>query len=177
MDAILSRFRVDAAKLGMALGLVCLVGGLGCSVELLPFDPPPGAGSDGSIDDDEVLVRFVNLTADDAVNIQFHATNTKLVAVPDDLFVEENLITRDLGLAGSGLLAPRTQDEITFPCTDELTLGTLRGEFLDAQTGDVRGNGVRRWAREAPLGLCGFVVTFEFDRDGDDVVTRIKLGD
>lgn len=166
-----------------AIGLVTLFAAAvltmqpGCQVEITDgvgvLDPE---GRDLVPGNDEVLVRFVNLSTDEAVEVQFHGSNAALGTLPDDLFAAENLVTRGIGLAGSGILAPRTADQILFPCTTELVIGTLGGSFVDAQTGDARGEGQVRWAEDSPLGLCGSYVTFEYAPEGNEFVTRLRIG-
>ena len=148
----------------------------GCGLDLIVGGGSSAEGS-GAVRPNEVLVRFINRTLNEAVDVQFHATNEPLESLPDDLFVEENLLRRGIGLAGSGILGPRQGDQITFPCTADLTIGTAGGQFLDAETGDERGVGQPRWVQESPLGLCGFVVTIEFFTTDRDFGTRIALGE
>ena len=46
----------------------------------------------------------------------------------------------------------------------QLTLGTSGGQFLDAESGALRGRGTPRWAQEGPLALCGGEITFDGER-------------
>lgn len=167
-------FRVGVLRIGFAFVAAVMV--TGCSVELPPSETPDAVG-DTAIADDTVLVSFRNQTVEEAVDVQFYATNEPLDTLPDDLFVEENRVTRSIGLAGSGIIEPGMTDAITFRCTENLTLGTAGGEFTEAETGDQRGLGAARWAQQEPLGLCGSVVTFEFFRDDDRYGTRFRLGE
>jgi hypothetical protein len=68
-------------------------------------------------------------------------------------------------------------DSITFPCTEDLTLGTIGGAFAEAETGDARGIGEARWAQAAPLGLCGSAITFEYRKEGQEFETLLRLND
>jgi hypothetical protein len=157
---------------GFALALWVAVAGVGCSLD---FDPGEPAVDDETLAEDVVMVSFWNRTVTEAVDVQFHAANELLDTLPDDLFVDANRVTRSIGLAGRGILEPGMLDSISFPCTDDLTLGTMGGEFSDAETGDERGVGAPRWAQAEPLGLCGSVVTIEFYREGDEYMTRLSL--
>ncbi len=163
-----------------AMAILCA----GCSLDFLAgeFDEARVTAeitttNSGAIGDDEVVIRFINRTGDDAVDVEFFATNDPLTKLPDELFVEGFRVTREIGLAGRGVLAPQQRDEITFPCTADLSIGTSGGEFTDADTGDERGLGDPRWAQDRPLGLCGTIVMFEFVLEGDTYKTRIELGD
>jgi len=124
-----------------------------------------------------VTVRFVNLTDTSAVDVQFYVSNEAIESVPDDLFVDANLVTRSIGLAGSGIIAPRATDSIQLPCASDLTLGSLGGVFTEAESGDVLGTGQSRWVTEDPVGFCGQQVTFEFSKVDDAYLTRVRIGD
>jgi hypothetical protein len=167
------RFLSRASTVGLAA--LVLFSGAGCSLDW-PSVEEPTADQQNVLSPDEVLVRFRNHLTSEAVDVQFYATNEPLGMVPDDLFVEANLVTRSIGLAGRGIIEPRTQDAITFPCTSNLTIGTLGGAFADAETGDALGQGVPRWAQEEPLGLCGTEIAFEFMPGTDGYITRIRFG-
>ncbi len=163
------------------------VGGLatvttGCSgdllLEFIPDpnpDPTPGA-SPGLITAEEVLIRFRNFSETDAVNVEFFASITALAALPEDLFVDEHRTSVNIGVAGTGILQPLHTDEILFPCTVDLVIGTTGGTFIDNDTGEVRGDGDRRWAQDAAVGLCGRSVTFGFGPVDDGFITRLMIG-
>ena len=124
----------------------------------------------------EVAIRFMNATANEAVNVQFYATNEPLVNVPEDLFAGgEYLVTANVGIAGTGLIEPGDGDEITIECTENLTFGTLGGEFIDNETGEPRGTGEMRWLSQKALGLCGQTVTFGFAGGGETFRTRLII--
>jgi hypothetical protein len=131
--------------------------------------------NDGVVSDNEVMVVIRNRTADQAVDVEIHATDESLAVLPTDLFVDDFLITSGIGLAGTGILAPRAADFIELPCNDDTVIGTAGGAFLDNATGDETGRGVARWLEAAPLGLCGSIVTFSFDEDGGDFVTLVEI--
>jgi hypothetical protein len=154
----------------------------GCEIQLDPDPPAPNNTATLSDGDrvqptgDAVIVRFRNFTVNDAVNVEFYATNRPLLSVPGDLFLEENLVTESIGVAGTGIVQPQTEDTIAFPCGANLTLGTAGGSFSDNESGEPRGLGIPRWAQEGPLALCGSVVTFEFSGNGTDFVTILTIG-
>ncbi len=123
-----------------------------------------------------MTVQFVNLTDSTAVDVQFFVSNEVIEPVRDNLFAEENLVTRSIGLAGSGIISPRATDSIPLPCTPGLTIGTLGGVFTEAESGDVFGTGQERWVTEDPVGFCGSRVTFEFSLVDDEYLTRVRIG-
>ena len=169
----IGRFRLSKVSIGAAFAVAAA--SMGCSLDLIP-QPAESDGNETSLEG-LVLIRFSNRTVEEAVDVQFYAANEPLDDLPADLFVEGNRLARSIGLAGQGIIEPGMTDSITFPCTGDLTLGTAGGKFLEAETGDERGLGTARWAQETPLGLCGSVVTFEFYREGDEYLTRFRLGD
>ena len=166
---------------GQVVLLSYLVGGLasamvGCSVDFSGSIPPFGALPEPpDRNEDTVRVRFRNLTRTEAVNVEFHVSNTALDDLPDDLFVDEHLVTESIGVAGTGIIEPQTDDEIDLPCTDGLTLGTSGGVFLDNDTGQERGVGTARWVQESPLGLCGSIVTMWFFIVDDEFQTILTI--
>ena len=147
----------------------------GCGTEVAVDQTPITALE--SVAPEEVLVQFRNYAEAEAVNVEFYATNEPLETVPEQLFHEANRVTNSIGVAGTGIVQPLRVDAITFPCTENLTLGTTGGTFSDNETGEVRGAGTRRWVQEGPLALCGHVVTFEFRPDGERFVTIAKIGE
>ncbi len=124
-----------------------------------------------------VTIRFRNLAVTEAVNVEFFATNNPLTLIPDDLFVDENLVTSSIGVAGTGILEPLREDTLNFPCTSDLVLGTFGGSFLDNETGDPLGVGQPRWAQDSSLGLCGREVLLEFGRFSGEFGVRISIDD
>lgn len=171
------RFRRFLRGSGLAAGLAGVVS---CTIDLEREVPVPDGTSSSEIElrpsEDTVAIRFRNLTADEAVNVEFHATNELLQDLPDDLFLAENLVTTSIGVAGTGIIQPWQQDVIEFPCTANLTVGTRGGSFADSESGEPRGAGTPRWAQEGPLGLCGAVVTFDFIGDGAEFTTVLSIG-
>ena len=167
---------------GMVIGFLPQ---MGCSVDLDALlasldEGTPAAGLTPASEGDDatadlVRIRFRNLTADEAVNVEFHVTQEPLENLPEDLFVEENLVTASIGIAGTGIIRPHKEDVIEFPCTPNLTIGTGGGSFVDDESGEPRGAGTPRWAQEGPLALCGSVVTFEFSGNGTDFSTALTI--
>lgn len=152
----------------------------GCSLDLaalLPDDADPSQTSGGQRHENEIVtIRFRNLTASEAVHVEFYATTQPLGVLPDDLFLPEHLVTASIGIAGTGIIPPQQPDVIEFPCTPTLTIGTLGGTFVDVESGEPRGQGVPRWAQEGPLGLCGSMVTFDFSGDPTAFGTTLSIG-
>lgn len=147
------------------------------------FEVDPGTGQVGDTiepgapaAEDVVTVRFRVFTAQEAVDVQFFATNDPLEVIPDELFVPANSFSESVGLAGTGIVPPLSEDVIIFPCSPTLILGTSGGRFLDSETGELRGVGVARWASEGPLGLCGATVTFEFAGTEEARTTFLTIG-
>ena len=164
-------------RTAVALGLAAIFGGCGLSGldgdaagpsdEPAPASEPPPA---------VVTIRFRNLAVDEAVNVEFYATHGPVTDLPDDLFVEQNLITENVGIAGTGILEPLREDTLSYPCSDQLVIGTLGGTFLDNETGELRGHGVARWAQDVALELCGRRVLIEYSYELGTFGTRIAVG-
>jgi len=125
--------------------------------------------------DQFVTIAFRNLANADAVNVEFYTTTTPPENLPEGLFTEENLVTASLGVAGTGLLIPGATDVLEIPCNGNLIVGTAGGEFLDNETGETTGRGVPRWLEATSTGLCGAIVGFTFDVNGDTFITTVEL--
>lgn len=169
-------------RIASAAPLVFAVAGIvGCGLDLdaelvsPEQEQPPSADMPQQVSEETVTIRFRNLTDDEAVDVQFYASNNPLDALPDDLLVEENLVTTSVGIAGTGIIQPWQEDIIEYPCAANLTLGTAGGSFVDNETGEPRGVGTERWVQEGPLALCGSVVTFEFAGKGVDFTTTLTI--
>lgn len=146
----------------------------GCSVGVMPELVQPGETV--QVPEDMVGIRFTNLTITEAVDVQFYASDGPLDDLPDGLFVPGNLVTANIGVAGTGIIQPWREDSTLLPCTPGFTIGTRGGAFADNESGEPRGLGTARWAQEGPLGLCGSVVTFEYaGRDGE-FTTTLTIG-
>ena len=161
------KFPLSALAAGLAAAVV------GCSADMAAEPLPPDDGIQPA--EDTVTVRFRNLAVAEAVDVEFYATNEPLENLPDSLFVAENLVTANIEVAGTGIVQPSRQDTIELPCASSLTVGTRGGSFLENESGEPRGTGVARWAQEAPLGLCGSVVTFEFSGSEGEFTTTLTI--
>lgn len=122
-----------------------------------------------------VTVRFRNFSLIEAVHVEFFASTTVLQNLPDDLFVPENSVTASIGVAGTGIIVPLSEDVLDFPCADGLILGTTGGSFVDNETGASLGVGMSRWAQEGPLALCGHTVTFEYFSETGVFMTILSI--
>lgn len=168
MNAIL--IRNTSLVCGLSIMLVTA-----CSVTIEPIprndnggaqDPPP----------EFVTIRFVNASPDQALQVEFYATNEPLEAIPADLFADNvYLVLESIGLAGSGLLAPLSEDEIQFDCTEALTIGTLGGEFRDNETGEVLGRGSELFVPPGGFPLCGRTVVYTYFSTGGEYQTRFSF--
>jgi hypothetical protein len=146
-----------------------------CSVVI---EPNPGNGNGGSQEPppEFVTIRFINASSDQAVQVEFYATNEPLEAIPDELFADDTyLVNQSIGVAGSGLLEPQSGDEIDFECTETLTIGTLGGEFRDNETGEVLGRGNEVYKAPGGFSLCGGTAVFTYSSAGDEYVTRFAF--
>ena len=144
----------------VAFGTVLLVPA--CSFELLATGDLPADNNTPPVEDDDsvtsnkITVQFINLTEDQAVEVEFYVEEEPIDRIPDELFVAANLITRSIGVAGSGLVPPRTADEISLDCNPNLIFGTRGGRFLDAESGDEVGEGEPR---------CRYIIFILFGRE------------
>ena len=166
------------------IGTLCFFGQIaipllfcGCGAVAPPNDLAAGAINPGLGGPDQVVVRFVNLTEGEAVDVEFYASPTTPGVLPDDLFQESHRIVTSIGVAGTGIVEPQTQDAIALPCVDGLVLGTRGGRFVEVESGEPRGAGVSRWLAQVPLGLCGGMVSFEFGKTGDAFTTVVRIED
>ncbi len=156
------------------LGLYVLLLGA-CSVII---EPNPGNGNGGSQDPppEFVTIRFINASPDQALQVEFYATDEPLEAIPDDLFADDTYLVREsIGLAGSGLLGPQSEDEIQFQCTETLTIGTLGGEFRDNETGEVLGRGDQVYKAPGGFSLCGGTAVFTYSSADGEHQTRFAF--
>jgi len=118
-----------------------------------PVDPPADATT--------VVVQLVNETTV-VVETQFYAAANLTNPSPADLFVPENLMTNGVGVASTGLLIPRTADDVEIPCTQNLVLGVAGGRFLDPDLGTEIGQGTRRIVPAGWVFDCGAVIVFTY---------------
>ena len=175
---MVSKYFVQCGRRTAGILSAILVFTCGCTISVMP-DAGPAPSGGGAVGGDgldaTVTVRFRNLTTSDAVDVEFFATNEPVDNLPDDLFLDSNSVTASIGLAGSGLIGPGQEDEIEFPCTEDLVLGTLGGTFLDDESGETQGTGDQRWSEEGPQFSCGAIIVFEYSTVGDAFVTQLKL--
>ncbi len=133
----------------------------------------PGMVVHGLVD----FVFFMWVFADtEAVNVEFYSATGPLATLPDDLFVEENLVTVDIGVAGTGILEPFDTDSLLLPCGSELIIGTTGGTFSDNGSGEVRGTGDARWIQASAVGFCGREVVFDYIGVADGFLTQLTVG-
>lgn len=143
----------------------------GCSAT-----PTPPDDGNGDPQEETILVVFRNLSASQAVQVNFHATSEPLAVIPDDLFVPGNRYTTGIGVAGTGIVQPSQFDFVRdFPCSPSLILGTSGGEFLDNDTGEGLGVSPPRWVEASALGFCGGAVTFTFSSENGEFLTSISI--
>ncbi len=159
-------------SIGVVLALGAMTFG-GCAIEVGEDVPRP---IDEDVpEQDVVTVRFRNFSIIEAVHVEFFASTTSLSNLPDDLFVPENSVTASIGVAGTGIIVPLSEDVLEFPCTDGLILGTTGGSFVDNETGAPLGVGMSRWVQEGPLALCGHTVTFEYFSEVGAFMTVLSI--
>ncbi len=142
--------------------------------------PPPSDGTHGPSDnsnsagdntngslpgDASVLVRFVNET-DVVVEAQFHATFDDIGGSVESLFVPAYLVVDDIGVAGTGLLIPKSADTIKWHCSDGLIVGVAGGRFLDPNSGAELGTGTPRILQQGLVFDCGATITFTYQQTG-----------
>lgn len=120
-----------------------------------------------------VTVNLANLT-NAAVETSLYVSTNALAAPLTDLFVPQNLYTKRVGVAATGLIPPLDVDSVDIECGDELTIGTSDALFLDQETGDELGQGNRRIVQLGLVFDCGDEITFVYDReDGEYLVDLI----
>lgn len=159
----------------VAVVLVAVVGVVGCDVALSGFDDFAPGTDVGRPVEQVVIIAFRNLATIDAVNVEFHTTTAPVANLPDGLFVEENGVTTNLGVAGTGLLIPGATDILELPCDANLIIGTAGGGFLNNETGEPAGRGEPRWLDATSVGLCGAIVGFTFEGTGGTFVTTVEI--
>ncbi len=126
----------------------------------------PGDNANSTVPGDaSVLVRFMNET-NAVVEAQFHATLDAIGGSAESLFVPQNLVTDDIGVAGTGLLIPRSADTIEWHCSDGLVVGVAGGRFLDPDSGAELGAGTSRIIQQGLVFDCGAAITFTYQETG-----------
>jgi len=122
-----------------------------------------------------VTIHFANLSSTEAVNVDFYVSYDRLEVIPNSLFTAGYYYTEGVGVAGTGVVEPRSTDTIEIECTDVFSIGTTGGRFVDGETGDSLGNGKPRWLQEGPLAICDGEVTFVFRSEDTGFNTTIVL--
>lgn len=168
-----------------ALVSALLVGG--CSIDV---SPGPGGDGDGDGGDgnglggdrNSIVVSFRNLADTEAVDVEFYFAEGALENVPEDLFLDENRVQGDnliqgngIGLTNTATIGPGEADSFSLTCDQELTFGTTGGVFLDAETGEQRGQGTMIWLQQDAQFFCGAVIEFRYASDGDGFSTSFSL--
>jgi hypothetical protein len=165
-------------------GLLVLAWPAGCTT-VGTIGPPAADGTDdaggGGSDDleageQEVLVRFINLS-DVVVDPEFYATNEPLEDPRNELFVPAYRIQTGIGLAATSRLGPGDFDEITYPCTDTTVMGTAGGKYLDINLGTTLGTGQVRWLVVEVNFDCGNRIIFTYRGEDGDYSTEPPLVD
>ncbi|HOB74370.1 MAG TPA: hypothetical protein PKG54_07580 [Phycisphaerae bacterium] len=118
--------------------------------------------SPGASSSDTITVRLVNATATRAVDVQLFATGQGVGDLDTEFFIPANQLLADIGFAGSGILVPASDDQITLACADALIVGTLGGRFLNEDTGEEIGTGSRFVLFQGSQFACGSTITFTF---------------
>jgi len=167
-----------AGVAAFACAMLALSVGGGCTIDLAPVVPSDGGNGGGSQtpDRDTVRVIFRNLTEDEAVEVEFYATEDPLEMIPEGLFADGYLVVRNIGVGGRGVIAPGETDSIQVDCGEGLVLGTRGGLFVDNETGDELGTGTIRWVQEDAQFSCGATIVLEYTSDGDTFETHLLLG-
>ncbi|MBN1513003.1 MAG: hypothetical protein JXB13_13390 [Phycisphaerae bacterium] len=126
----------------------------------------PGENTNSSLPGDaSVLVRFVNET-NSVVEVQFHATLDDIGSSEESLFAPQYLVIDGIGVAGTGLLIPRSADTIEWHCSDGLVIGVAGGRFLDPDSGAELGTGTPRMVQQGLVFDCGATITFTYQETG-----------
>lgn len=156
----------------------------GCGTFSIGFGDASASGSFNSNDnnnddkdmpDNTVRVRFTNFSTTNAVRVQFFVSSETGITPPDELFVQQFDVTEtsSIGVAGSGIVGPQSDDEIEINCADNLIIGTLGGEFLDDNSGKVVGQGDQsRWLVFGGQFDCGATITYSYRSAGGFSVTQ-----
>lgn len=122
-----------------------------------------------------VTINFANVSDTEAVNVDFYVSYDRLDAMPGALFVAGHYYTEGVGVAGTGVVEPRSTDTIVMDCTDLFSIGTTGGRFVDGETGESLGAGAPRWLQEGPLAICDGEVTFAYRSEAGGFNTTIVL--
>jgi len=174
-----SFFRLLLTNIAVIVVASCVVH-TGCrSLDFIVDDEFPDDGPDDGdtpqpAPDQGIVLRLANLT-DAAVDTELFMTTNATSNAMAELFVEENRLIDGVGIAATGLLAPLSSDEIALPCTEELTIGTSGGRFLDQETGEVLGTGTVRILQRGLVLDCGDEISLLYHRDGETYAVDVLL--
>lgn len=174
------RMRVVCIQLMVLAGML---GTPGCSIDVTPGLPVPNDNGEPGDTEDKIVVSFTNLAEEEAVDVEFYLTEATLEIFPDDLFVDENRVRGDrliedqgIGMANLATISPGEVEVLTLSCDRDLTLGTTGGTFVDAETGEERGQGTMIGLRQQDgLFSCGTVIEFAYEPDGEGFTTTLSL--
>ena len=147
---------------------------VGCGLAPEEGDPPKGSlpPSQDPLPLNVVQIEFRNLSAA-AVDVQFHAADVSTNGLPDALFVPANRQTDGIGNAATGILTAGESDQIAYPCSDTLAVGTLGGQFLDPNLGSPLGQGPPRFVQSRYQFDCGANLVFEYNQTTGGYTTHI----
>lgn len=135
---------------------------------------PGGNGGDPGNTDDQVVLHLQNATRA-AVRPDLYVGTNGSDATADNLFAPENIFTNGVGLAGSGLMAPVSSDDVRIDCASGLVIGTPGGEFIDDETGESLGTGPSRILVQGLVFDCGAEITLTFRQTENGFTTTVEL--
>lgn len=170
-----AKFKSIAIRVISGLWAVsCAASCAGCGLGADESDPTKGAPAPAQdpLPLNVVQIEFRNLSAA-AVDVQFHAADVSTNGLPDALFADGNLETAGIGNAATGILIAGESDQIAFPCSDHLAIGTLGGEFLDPNLGSPLGQGPPRFVQSRYQFDCGATLVFEYNQTTGGYTTHI----
>jgi len=114
----------------------------------------------------KIRIVFRNLTDTYGVDVQFYATGNAVVDPDTDLFIPANHVTGPqddpIGVFGTGIIPPMTEDSVELSCAQARVIGTLGGRFVTQDTGAEVGTGTRRIAVQEQQFNCGETIIFDF---------------
>ncbi|MFQ5591327.1 MAG: hypothetical protein ACE5HE_09210 [Phycisphaerae bacterium] len=179
---------IHGCKRTRGVFLLVLASGLAipaCSVDISPVggvENDNGSNGEPDASDDTIRVGFLNLSREDAVDVEFYFAEGALENIPDDLFVEQNRVRNDTLIQGQGIgtanlatIRPGEEDIVTLACGRELTIGTTGGTFRDAETHEERGKGTMIWLQQGAQFFCGAAIEFRYTSDGETFNTTYAL--
>lgn len=145
----------------------------GCGFDFPEETPEPTPTSQPE-PEDVIFLRLENETSF-ALETELYLGTNGLAATPENIFVPENIYTNGVGLASSGLLPPRDDDDVIIPCGEGLVVATAGGTFLDPETGEVEGTGPNRILQQDLVFDCGVVMTFTYRQTANGFTVLVTL--